>query len=460
MLTSRQAADRLGVSQRRVIALLQAGDLSGRRFGRSWMIDEESVEGRARQPRLRGRPSMGVKDTTRIERYTLMNAHREVASFAYDRVAQRIGSVRPLADAAWAPPGACGINGEINGINLNGWVARRHIPPARQNLAETLRAAGVANAPELMFASLGLNLSDQYWFRPEEAALSWDEVNYFDNAYQERPASLRAKDGARKDAPQGPAGPSHHGPGASTGGQLAKWWERRAGTDYLIKGYGALRHEPYAELLASHLYERLLDPEDFVPYTVEEHAGEPYSVCPCFVTRSTEFVPLCDLELRFGTGYPRSRYDNYVALLERLGIPQARRQLAKMIVCDYLMANADRHDGNLGAIRDTQTLTWAGVAPIFDNGRAFYFGATDRAELAERLFRYEANPFETRPGAQLALVSDFGWFDPSTLDGFTDEIRDVFAHNTHLPSWFGEAAAEQFTRRLNRVVEAADEAAY
>ena len=411
---------------------------------------------------------MGVKDVSRIERYTLMSTNREVAAFAYDRVAQRVGSIHLLGDAPWAPPGACGISGEPNEINLNGWVARRHIPPARQNLAETLRAASCNSASELMFASLGLNLSDQYWFRPEGTRITWNEVSYFDNTYWERPTiretspSKISASECETDALVVAAAPtsSHRGPGASTGGQLAKWWERRDGVDYLIKGYGPLRHEPYAELLASRLYERLLDPEDFVPYTFEQHGGEPYSACPCFVTRETEFVPLCDLELRFGTGYPLSRYANYAAMLERLGIPRARQQLAKMVVCDYLMANTDRHDGNLGVLRNVETLEWVGIAPIFDNGRAFYFGATDRTELSERLFRYEANPFEARPGAQLALVDDYSWFDPTTLEGFSDEIERTLSHNEHLPSWFGEAAVMQFSRRLARVIEAADEAGY
>lgn len=471
MLTSGEAARRLGVSQRRVLALLKAGDLSGQRFGRAWMIDEESVQRRVDQPRLKGRPAMGVKDQSRIERYTLMNAHHEVADFTYDRVAQRAGGIRPRADAAWAPPGACGINGDLNEINLNGWVARRHIPPVRQRLAETLRATGCANASELMFASLGLNLSDQYWFRPEGTDLTWDEVNYFDNAYRDRlSAACGVSEGSNEPAsvfasldesePTTRYGTHPHGPGASTGGQLAKWWERRDGVDYLIKGFSPNRHEPFAELLATRLYTRTMEAGDFVPYELEVIDGNPYSVCPCFVTRETEFVPLCDLELRFGTGYPRSRYENYVGLLEGLGIANARGQLAKMIVCDYLTGNADRHDGNLGAIRDVETLEWVGVAPIFDNGRAFYFGALDEAELRDRLFRYEAVPFESRPGAQLALADDFSWL---TLEGLADmscEIAETFAHNQHLPPWFGEVAAAQFSRRLERVAEAAAEAGY
>lgn len=35
------------------------------------------------------------------------------------------------------------------------------------------------------------------------------------------------------------------------------------------------------------------------------------------------------------------------------------------MVFDYLMANADRHFGNFGAVRNVNTLEWIGLAPVF-----------------------------------------------------------------------------------------------
>lgn len=42
-LTTTQAAAALGVSRRRVLALLAAGRLKGEQHGRDWMIDPASV---------------------------------------------------------------------------------------------------------------------------------------------------------------------------------------------------------------------------------------------------------------------------------------------------------------------------------------------------------------------------------------------------------------------------------
>ena len=48
-----------------------------------------------------------------------------------------------------------------------------------------------------------------------------------------------------------------------------------------------------------------------------------------------------------------------------------RKNVEEMIIIDYLTFNDDRHWGNFGILRDSTTLEFKGVAPIFDNGRTF-----------------------------------------------------------------------------------------
>ncbi|WP_302233988.1 HipA domain-containing protein [uncultured Adlercreutzia sp.] len=48
---------------------------------------------------------------------------------------------------------------------------------------------------------------------------------------------------------------------------------------------------------------------------------------------------------------------------------QAEECLAKMIVCDSIVANTDRHLRNFGLIRDIHDLAWR-FAPLFDTGNA------------------------------------------------------------------------------------------
>ena len=58
-LSTSEAARMLGVTPRRVTELIRSGLLVAQRSGRSWEVDEESVERRLSGERLRGRPKGG-----------------------------------------------------------------------------------------------------------------------------------------------------------------------------------------------------------------------------------------------------------------------------------------------------------------------------------------------------------------------------------------------------------------
>lgn len=44
MITATQAATRLGITPRRVLALIKSGRLPAEKFGRDWMIDESDLK--------------------------------------------------------------------------------------------------------------------------------------------------------------------------------------------------------------------------------------------------------------------------------------------------------------------------------------------------------------------------------------------------------------------------------
>ena len=105
MLTTAEAAEILGVSPRRVISLIESGDLVAERFGRQWMVDERSVEKRASSPKLSGRPKLGQKDLLALSSHTLMNRDHPVLDFTYDRKGKRTRIERVYDNALWGPLG-------------------------------------------------------------------------------------------------------------------------------------------------------------------------------------------------------------------------------------------------------------------------------------------------------------------------------------------------------------------
>jgi citrate synthase len=54
MLTTKQAADRLGLKPQSVIAFIKRGKIAGRKVGRDWIISVEEVERYANAPKARG----------------------------------------------------------------------------------------------------------------------------------------------------------------------------------------------------------------------------------------------------------------------------------------------------------------------------------------------------------------------------------------------------------------------
>lgn len=439
MLSTAQAAERLGVSPRRVVALIQAGDLVAERFGRAWMLDERSVAERAAAPKLKGRPKMGQKRLMNLKRYTLMNRNHPVLDFTYD-AARKTASIDGIgAGIAWAPPGIGAEGRGPNALDLAQWIGRRYMPPLRPEARRLMRAAGVSSADALMFGSLGLNLSDQYWFKPHGADIDWHDVNFFENGYApDASAPLRTPD-------------------SSTPGALEKRWERMEGVDYLVKGASTgERREPYNEVLAVDLEERLLEEGEFVPYSIVEREGRVCSACQTFATAEVEFVSAADLRVFADITEGRDLYRGYVHACEDLGIVDAKAKVAKMIVCDHVMVNFDRHLGNFGLIRAVESLDGWRIAPLFDNGAAF-FSRASVDELRKPRFTWHANPFEEYPLQQLARVEDMSWYDPQMLEGFAEHAAETLARNPNLPDGFAEHAARHIQRNIDAVDDLAAE---
>ena len=449
MYTTKEAAEILGVSTRRVNALIQSGDLHAQKFGRAWMVDDRAVRNRMKQSHPAGRPKLGEKDPRNLVELTLMNRNHAVIDFVYSRRTHTVGDVSPREGIAWRPLGIGMLGRTPNRYDVEAWLKARAIPDLRPNLASVLRALGLTGASDLMLESWGLNLSDQYWLKPADAQVNWHDINFFENGYEETlgPTLLAGA----------PIERISHSPDAATSGMLAKTWVRRNGTDYLIKaGIGNENREPYCEVLATRLLTRLLNEGEYVPYHLESSNGRTYSACPCMVDAETELIPAADVLVAFGVTEGRDLYQGYRSALDELGVTDGVRMMSKMIVADYLMANFDRHTHNFGLIRHAERLDGYRVAPLFDNGCGFYSRATT-AELAQGRYLWESHPFRPYPSQQLALVEDISWYDPACLDGFLEEIAEVFGGNPALDAEFIAAAQRQTAKQIETVNDLARE---
>lgn len=464
MITTTEAAKMLGVSPRRVTSLIEAGALKAQKLGRTWAVDEESVLLRARSEKLRGRPSSSAA-AVGLPRYTLMSHDHEVLAFSFNPKNKAVADIVPLEGIAWKPLGIGLLDRVPNRYDLAEWIRSRAIPAVRPNIGTVLRDLSVASPSDLLFDMWGLSLSDSYWFRPDGTDASWADVNFYDNGYQEAFGDLmlgNSKGGsgqpAQHDRASNPTAPTvahtqaiTHSPDASTNGMLGKTWVRRKGADFLIKGgTGNENREPFNEVLATRLLERLLEPDEFVPYKTAERSGRVYSSCANMTSPQAELIPAQDVLTAFGITEGRDLHAGYLRAMEQLEVPNFHQLVDKMIVVDHLMANFDRHTHNFGLLRNSETLNNYRVAPLFDHGCGFYSRATT-AELEQRPYVWESHPFREYPSQQLALVQDLSWYDASALDGFMDDVAEVLGANPEIDERFVAAVQRQTARQIETV---------
>lgn len=443
MLTTHQAAQLLGVSERRVQALVRDGAIAAQKVSGIWLISEDSIKERiATVSKKGGRPARG-RGKSETE-FTLMNREHEIAQVIYDSRRKEFTYMSSDVDEARAPIGLFNDTGNML-ANFNSWWRGRGIPQTRHRLDALLNEAGVALPQELIQRNLGLSLSDHYWIRPIDSALAWEDANFFNNDFNQ--VSLITAEFV-VDGKTAAAKPDN-----TSDGNLEKRWVCRNGKRLLLKGGTQYGQEPYNEVVATALHRRLLKRDDYVPYGIEGEGATALSRCANFLTDEEEFVPALYVERHLERDTRLNDYEHYLACCEALGAHAAASSLDRMIVCDDIIANHDRHHRNFGLIRNVESLECR-PAPIFDSGSSLWCNIpTSQLVAGEQSF--ESKQFYASPAKQMLLVQDMSWFSRSKLEGFVDEALGILAKNEALASRLPsiEAALEWRVDRMVNIAE-------
>lgn len=348
--------------------------------------------------------------------YKLMHKNIPVLQFTLDSVTGAVTAIGDIERKDHIPVGISSEKGKPDRAVLNKWWAGRAIPASRQGIRDALQGMGVCTPQNLLDKCMGLSLSDQYWVCPENVPVTWKDVNFFKHDFSEDVGNILF--GKKISSP----GISLLSPDNTSDGWLKKKWSLIDGKRCLIKGgSGIARQEPYNEVFASVLMERLKIPH--VSYRLKVEEKIPYSVCENFVTPDTELVSAWYVMQTEKKQNHISVYRHFMDCCEKLGIHGVQESMDRMVVVDYLIVNEDRHLNNFGAIRNAETLEWGGMAPIYDSGTSLWF------ELPETMIHKNApvtcKPFKNSHQEQLQLVSSFEWIDWPALSGIEDEFREI-----------------------------------
>lgn len=434
MKTTAEAARLLGISQRRVNELIHEGRLQATRSGGIWLIDDDSIEERRLLGEQKGgRPRKGSGAHEAL--FTLMNRTYEVARVIYDERIAAFTTLDGIIDRERIPLGAVNNDGKLSLAAFNDWWRNRGIPSSRTNIEETLKALGASIPDELIMHNLGLSLSDQYWVRPHDADMRWEDINFFTNDFE----SIEL---------YGEKGESPRHPDNTSDGVLPKHWFVRKGKRLLLKGGAHNNQEPFNEAVSTALHRRLLDESEFVLYRMDEWNGAPASSCENFLTSQEEFIPAqYAIRIREQPAHA-SDFRHFIDCCEELGIDGAEGFISRMIVCDDTLANTDRHLRNFGVIRNVETLECR-MAPLFDSGTCLWCDAS-LIDLEHGDFAFSSKPFNPRPVQQFQLA-DLEWVDIEALDGFVEEAMEILSGNPDIKPRLPHIE-EGLKRRVDRLV--------
>ena len=307
--------------------------------------------------------------------------------------------------------------GEDFNVSLSEWFKGRGIPSWRDDLDLLLTKLNVSTPTELLDKAFGLSLSDQYWVKPYDTNIKYEDINFFDHVFEDSEFT----DATFSNNIFGNTEISLISPNNTTDGRLKKTWMIEDCKRYLLKGgYKNEVMQPFNEVLATMICSRL----DFkhVPYTIDVVSDKIVSKCVCFIDRDTELVSA--YQILHNNCDKDNAYETYIKILEDKGISNAREEIENMFILDYIMLNEDRHLNNFGIIRNVNDLTWVGTAPIFDTGESLNIVDYSDDEViinGDGRFFYSVDNFDSI----INHIKDIKRFDISKLDGVCEEFDDL-----------------------------------
>ena len=131
-----------------------------------------------------------------------------------------------------------------------------------------------------------------------------------------------------------------------------------------------------------------------------------------------------------------------------------KNDLGKMILLDYIIANTDRYYTNFSFLRNSNTLEWLGLVPIFDTEISM-FNKISTEELKSAYFtdskNIKAKPFYTKQLKQLEKFSSIIALQNinfSSLENIPDYYSELLSVNKRISKKRRDILVFQLGRRI------------
>lgn len=224
-------------------------------------------------------------------------------------------------------------------------------------------------------------------------------------------------------------------PSSSVQGELRKKWIISDGKRFLIKGnHGGNSQESLNEVVASLIHKKQKK-QPFVDYTpIQLSPNQPLCcICESFTSDEIEFIPAIDVVDSKKKDNNISLYEHFIQVCNMHGLDQSvvRSFLEYQILTDFILTNTDRHLNNFGVLRNTHTLKFIDMAPIFDSGNSMFW-QNPRLPEKDDLTKIEVNSFRGKEMQLLEYVTDKSAVDFQLLPS-CDELQEIYEKDPLIP---------------------------
>ena len=225
-------------------------------------------------------------------------------------------------------------------------------------------------------------------------------------------------------------------PSSSVQGELQKKWIIVDDKRCLVKGnHGSNSQESLNEVVATLLHKKQAR-QPYVTYNTMRLDGNSqiYCICESFTSDDVELIPAIDVVDSKKKDNATSLYEHFIQVCSEHGLDEGitRPFLEYQIMTDFVLTNTDRHLNNFGVLRDTKTLKFIGMAPIFDSGNSMFWKNPRQPEYDD-LVEISVNSFAKDEFRLLGYVKNPSQVDIAKLP-HPDELYEIYEKDPLIPS--------------------------
>lgn len=323
--------------------------------------------------------------------------------------------------------------------NFAGWVEHRHVLKHRKHLEKYLIQNGIDTLSGVLSLTHAVSLNDTFWIKQADSVLTWSDVSPYTNEFDEVVQKIAFSE---LDMPGTIL--SSTSPEFTTEGSFAKCWKRDGSSIFMYKRgtehFSNSGNEPYSEVLASQVFNAL---NAGIPYMLDTYDGKVISKCELFTNESIGYIPQHRL-VKYDQSFDErlQQYDSY----------SNAELFRRILVCDAITFNTDRHTGNFGCLFDTDTMEIIGTAPGFDYNLSLFPMEVDDAFADVNSFIYKYTPSQGIDFVKTAkyVLTDSIRNDLLNLRGFEYQFNGDDKFSKERAKWLSILSNEQIDNILGQ----------